>query len=74
MAEPTDSDDLPQAMVATPKRHRLSIVWIIPILAALVAIGIAVQRMPQRGPDDHDRLQRGARASRPARRSSSTRT
>jgi paraquat-inducible protein B len=50
MAEPGAEGDLPQAMVVAPKRHRLSIVWIIPILAALVAIGIAVQRIRSEGP------------------------
>ena len=37
-------------MVVAPKRSRLSIVWIIPVLAALVAIGIAVQRIRSEGP------------------------
>ena len=50
MAEPDEEGELPQALVAAPKRHRLSIVWIIPILAALVAIGIAVQRIRSEGP------------------------
>jgi len=50
MAEPRDDAELPQAIVVAPKRHRLSIVWIIPILAALVAIGIAVQRIRSEGP------------------------
>jgi paraquat-inducible protein B len=50
MAEPVEGDELPQALVVAPKRNRLSIVWIIPILAALVAIGIAVQRIRSEGP------------------------
>jgi paraquat-inducible protein B len=33
-----------------PKRGRISVIWIIPILAALVAIGIAVQRLRSEGP------------------------
>ena len=33
-----------------PKRRRISIVWIIPILAAVVAIGIAIQRVMTEGP------------------------
>jgi len=33
-----------------PKRGRISIIWIIPILAALVAIGIGVQRYLREGP------------------------
>jgi paraquat-inducible protein B len=50
MAEPTDPDPLPQATVVPPKRGRISVIWIIPILAALVAIGIAVQRILSEGP------------------------
>jgi paraquat-inducible protein B len=37
-------------MVLGPKRHRISIVWLIPILAALVAISIAVHRIRSEGP------------------------
>ncbi len=44
------SDDLPQATVVRRKRLRISIVWIIPILAAVVAIGIAIQRIRSEGP------------------------
>jgi len=50
MAEPTDLDALPQATIAPPKRTRISVIWIIPILAALVAVGIAVQRYLSEGP------------------------
>ncbi len=50
MAEPTDLDNLPQATVVRKKRMRISIVWIIPILAAVVAIGIAIQRVMSEGP------------------------
>jgi paraquat-inducible protein B len=50
MAEPSDLGDLPQATVVPPKRTRISVIWIIPILAALVAIGIAVQRIRSEGP------------------------
>src|SRR5262245_24536894 len=50
MAESIDRDNLPQATVV-PKRHaRISVVWIIPILAAVVAIGIAVHRILNEGP------------------------
>jgi len=41
---------VPQATVVPPKRTRISIIWIIPILAAVVAIGIAVQRILSEGP------------------------
>jgi paraquat-inducible protein B len=43
-------DDLPQASVVPAKGPRISAVWIIPILAALVAIGIAVERIFSEGP------------------------
>ena len=41
---------LPQATVERRRRGRISVVWIIPILAAAVAIGIAVQRVLSEGP------------------------
>ena len=51
MPDPLAIDDLPQATVEPPRRKgRLSIVWIIPLLAAAVAIGIAVQRILTEGP------------------------
>jgi paraquat-inducible protein B len=50
MAENINGDQLPQAMVVQQKGTRISIVWIIPILAAVVAIGIAVQRIMSEGP------------------------
>ncbi|HWZ71267.1 MAG TPA: MlaD family protein [Casimicrobiaceae bacterium] len=50
MANEPDLDDLPQATVVPKKRLRISIIWIIPILAALVAIGIAIQRIRSEGP------------------------
>ena len=50
MAEPAGLDELPQATVVPPKRGRISVIWIIPILALLVAVGIAVQRYRSQGP------------------------
>jgi paraquat-inducible protein B len=50
MAEQPDLDNLPQATIVRKKRMRISIVWIIPILAAVVAIGIAIQRVLSEGP------------------------
>ena len=46
---PLEAADLPQAIVVKRAR-RPSAVWLIPILAALVAIGIAVQRVRSEGP------------------------
>lgn len=50
MPDPADDVELPQATVVRPKRSRISIVWIIPVLAVLVGIGIAVQRIRAEGP------------------------
>ncbi|RKT45439.1 intermembrane transport protein PqiB [Thiocapsa rosea] len=50
MSEPTTTDDLPLASLEPPRRSRASVVWIIPLLAAAVAIGIAVQRILTEGP------------------------
>jgi paraquat-inducible protein B len=50
MAENIDRDELPQATVVPKKGTRISVVWIIPILAAVVAIGIAIQRVMSQGP------------------------
>src|SRR5690349_18351155 len=49
MADEIDPAELPQAAVLPKKRMRLSIIWIIPILAALVAVGIAIQRIRSEG-------------------------
>jgi paraquat-inducible protein B len=51
MAEQGDLNDLPQATVDRQRHFRLSVVWIIPILAAVVALGIAIQRVRNSGPD-----------------------
>jgi paraquat-inducible protein B len=50
MAEITNRDNLPQATVVPKKRARLSVIWIVPIVAAVVAIGVAVQRIRSQGP------------------------
>jgi paraquat-inducible protein B len=50
MTDQIDPDKLPQATVVRKKRMRISIIWIIPLLAALVAIGIAIQRVRSEGP------------------------
>ena len=48
MADEPDLKALPHAVVTRKKRLRISIIWIIPLLAALVAIGIAIQRIGAR--------------------------
>jgi paraquat-inducible protein B len=50
MADSLDPSGIPQATVVPQKRARISIVWVIPILAAVVAVGIAVQRIMNEGP------------------------
>src|SRR4029453_8132398 len=50
MSEPVDRDDLPQATVSRPRRTKISVVWIIPILAAVIGLGIAIQRLMTEGP------------------------
>jgi paraquat-inducible protein B len=50
MPEEPDLNMLPKATVGRSKRLRISVVWIIPILAAVVAIGIAIQRITNEGP------------------------
>ena len=50
MPENTDREDLAQATVVSKRGTRISVVWVIPILAAVVAIGIAVQRVLNEGP------------------------
>jgi paraquat-inducible protein B len=50
MPEDTDHLDVPRATVVPRRRARISVVWVIPILAAVVALGIAVQRILSEGP------------------------
>ena len=73
MAENIDRDDLPQATVVRKKGTRISVVWIIPILAAVVALALPIQRIMSEGPTITI-VFKAAEGSRPARPSSSTRT
>lgn len=50
MSDNSDFTNVPQAESIPKSRARLSIVWIIPILAAAVGIGIAVQQYLREGP------------------------
>jgi len=50
MAESSHRDNLPQATVVPKKGTRISTIWIIPLFAAIVAIGIAVHRILSEGP------------------------
>lgn len=42
--------NLPQAEAVPERKNRISAVWIIPVVAALVGVGIAVQRILSEGP------------------------
>jgi paraquat-inducible protein B len=50
MSDNIDLSNLPEATAAPKKKRKISVVWIIPIVAALVAIGIAVQKIIMEGP------------------------
>ncbi len=49
MPDPIDRNTLPRATL-TPPRRRISAIWFIPLIAAVVAIGIAVDRIMNQGP------------------------
>lgn len=50
MTDNSDFTNIPQAESVPKRRARISIVWVIPILAAAVGIGIAVQQYLSEGP------------------------
>src|SRR3989442_1910721 len=50
MTDQSDLRHLPEAIAVPHRRMRVSAVWIIPILAALVALGIAIHRVWSEGP------------------------
>ena len=50
MPDEPNLGNVPQATVVPRSRARISVVWIITILAAVVALGIAVQRILSEGP------------------------
>src|ERR1051326_955985 len=50
MPDAIANENFPEATVVRKKKGRVSIVWIVPLFAALVAIGIAVQRIMSEGP------------------------
>ncbi|MGE5284515.1 MAG: intermembrane transport protein PqiB [Actinomycetota bacterium] len=51
MTDDPDFTGIPRAESVPAKRARISIVWIIPVLAAVVGIGIAVQQRLNEGPE-----------------------
>jgi len=50
MSDNIDLTNIPEATAAPKKKRKISAVWIIPIVAALIAIGIAVQKIMMEGP------------------------
>jgi paraquat-inducible protein B len=50
MTERIDLANVPESVTVRKKRWRFSVVWIIPLVAAAVALGIAVQRILMEGP------------------------
>src|SRR3989441_13250385 len=50
MTDHGDLRHLPEAIAVPRQRTRVSAVWIIPILAALVALGIVIHRVWSEGP------------------------
>jgi paraquat-inducible protein B len=50
LAEVIDGQNLPRATLTPKRRGRVSAVWLIPLFAALVAVGIAVNRILKEGP------------------------
>jgi len=50
MTEDADLANVPEATHVPKKRARIPVVWIVPIVAALVAVGIVVQRYLNEGP------------------------
>ena len=50
MTDPADLNNIPRSTTVPKRRMRLSVVWIIPVLAALVGVGIAVQKILHEGP------------------------
>jgi paraquat-inducible protein B len=44
-------DNLPSGQIVPPSRGHLGVIWIVPLLAILVGIGLAVQAIRARGPE-----------------------
>jgi len=50
MTDHADFNNIPQSTAKPKKRMRFSVVWIIPVVAALVGLGIAIQQILSKGP------------------------
>jgi len=50
MSDNNQTTDIPEAITTPRKKIRFSAVWIIPVIAALVGMGIAVERFLNEGP------------------------
>jgi paraquat-inducible protein B len=50
VSEAIDQESLPRATLTPRRRSRISVIWLVPLVAAIVAIGIAVHRILNEGP------------------------
>ncbi|MFO1407828.1 MAG: MlaD family protein [Steroidobacteraceae bacterium] len=50
MTDELERQELPEARLTPGRRVHVSVIWIIPVLAAVVAVGIAVNRVMKEGP------------------------
>ena len=50
VTENIDLNNIPETTTVPRRNNKLSVVWIIPLIAAVVALGIAVQRILMEGP------------------------
>jgi len=51
--QPSNSDpfvNLPEPLVEAPRRWRPSVIWAVPILAAMIGLSLVVEEIWQRGP------------------------
>jgi paraquat-inducible protein B len=49
-SEPAISEPLPEALAAPPSRWRPSLVWLVPALAALIAVWVGLRALTEKGP------------------------
>ena len=54
-------EDVPTAVAVSKRRRPPQLIWLIPIVAALIGGWLAVKTYLDKGPDDHDHLQDSGR-------------
>ena len=50
MADPVGVPGLPEPQIEPPRRWRISLVWVIPLVIALIGVSLVAQAILQRGP------------------------